>query len=433
MAGAPSTGVSDTIETGNTLGELFSDDTVDEYGYADDAEVLESIAAVAAENNPVLGSLSALERAMSAYPILDTAAQFDQLQHYRDGRRAQEILKAAAPMSSMDRHSLQAAVYRGENAANALLGCVFKLVVQIAREQATRRYGRSRGMVMLEDLVAEANAALTKALDTYDPAKCPTWSLYAGKTIRDTIRNKLAEKTETSAKMPSSWWRLQRIAVPIAAELAEQLDREPTVEEMQDALHSRAMQWAGERLTDAQRQLPQPQQVAICKARLVKQGMDAAIKNYAQMRQMTAPTASLNSALSSDSDRTRGDLIADDSHADTSTFFADDVERAEAHRDLMAALDTLGEREKQIVLYRFGFVDDSDWHYTRLAPMFGVSPERIRQIEHRVLARLQSPEFTHLAAHIYDLDTSAAAGPDGSSDPAGYGEPVQGSRQPRGP
>lgn len=422
----------------DALTSLFADETepvtqepVGGHDYEDDAEVLDAIAVVAtaATGSEHINSLSALERQMSIYPILtDANAQFDFLATYHAGAHAQAQLDANERLTEDDRVRLRLAVSAGEHAKSALIGSMFKLVVQIAREQATRRYGRQRGLLMLEDLVQEANAALTKALATYNRKNCPTWSLYAGKTIRDTIRNKISETTELShINVPSSWWRLQRVAVPIHAELAEQFGRDPTLEEMQAALSARGMEWAREHLTDKQKLLPEDEQDALCQAKLVKQGMDRAIKEYDKIRQLTGPTTSLNAALSDDGERTRADMLTDE---DPGHLF-DDVERAEARRDLMNALSSFDARERQIIMYRFGFVDDGDWHYTKLAPLFGVSPERIRQIEQKVLAKLASADFTHLASHL----APAGENDPGASSDTGTTATTRPYRpeQPRGP
>lgn len=401
----------ETWEEG-ALDALFKEDGLDDpwvktsteletYEYtSEDEEIVATIEKITVNKYGYegLNSLSALERQMAAYPILaDPDAQFDLLAIYKEGLKAQETLTTEKRLTFEHKYDLDRTVSAGKQAQTALIGSMFKLVLQIAREQATKRYGRQRGLVVLEDLVSEANAALVKALDTYNPKFCPTWSLYAGKTIRDTVRNRLSETTELShISVPSSWWRLQRIAIPIQAELAEEYGREPTTEEMQKALTVRGMEWAKDHLTAQQLTLDEDTQRKLCHEKLVKQGMDAAIRNYEKIKQLTGPATSLNATFGDDSDKTKEDKL---SYEDDDTLF-DSAERIEANKDILAALAGFSEREREIIMYRFGFMDDEDWHYTKLAPKFGVSPERIRQIEQKIIDKLQSPEFTYLKAHL---------------------------------
>ena len=104
----------------------------------------------------------------------------------------------------------------------------------------------------------------------------------------------------------------------------------------------------------------------------------------------------------------------DGTRADGGDSVYDAVEFAELSRDLATALSTLPERERQIMLHRFGFIGDGAEKatYVKLAPMYGVSAERIRQIERNVLGKLRGPNFGYLAGH---LATSVA----GEADPGG--------------
>lgn len=336
-----------------------------------------------------LSALSALSQQMSAYPPLSPADQAVRLAAFRRGRAAQAAVDAGTRSAREAHREIQA----GQRAQTELVGSMYRLALLICQELATERYGRERMLEMLPDLVAEANVAVVEAVSTYDETRSPSFSLYAGRVMRDRVRMTL-QRSATVGVAPS-WLRLKRIYTVLRPEVEMRLGRAPTEAEMQQALREVCMRWAADRLTPEQQCLPPQQQRELMESKLRKQGMLGAIDRLSEVLTATQQTSSLDAPVGDGGGARVGDLIA--AQAPDSAY--DEVEHAELHQDLMAAMATLTDRERQILLHKFGFVDGEQWTYARLAPVFGVSAERIRQIEKQVLAKLRSPVFG-LAPHL---------------------------------
>lgn len=359
----------------------------------DDSEIAGYVArANVSSASESLSALSALSHRMSGYRPLSPDEQQAALDAYRSGVIARAELTRTT--SARKRHTLEDTARRGERAHAELIGSMFRLVLLISRENAAERYGRERALDMLPDLVAEANLALVEAAESYDEAKCPTFAIYAGRVVRDRVRMCLS-KTSAIGLAPS-WLRLKRIATVLAPEVAAKLGRTPNTEEMQAELRVVCLKWARDRLTEGQRLLSDFEQLALMESKLRKQGMLGAIERYEEVMVATQQVASLDSPVGEDGGARLGDLIPGRSSADT----YEPVELGELRADLMAALESMPPRDREIVLYRFGFIDGEQWTYAKLAPRYKVSAERIRQIERNVLVKLRGPGFGGLSSHL---------------------------------
>ena len=437
-------------------GDPSDGDPVDEWDHAndpgeDDADIDAAWRQTVDDSSrrAAASTLSALSAQVSAYPVIsDPDEQQRLINVYLAGMSAQLSLAEATRINpdnaagdTVHADPAQAeewrrAIIAGNDAGNRLTASMFRLTRKIAMEQATRRFGRARAMDMLDDLISEAHVALVGAFTTYDPKRCPTFALYAGKVVRTTITNRMQESTENAyIKPPSSWLRTKRWALPLLAEKTEEYGRPLTDTEITAVLTDAAMVWAYERLTDAQKALPEEQRKKIMHAKLIKQGTVGAIRHWGVIAQHSGSALSLDATFGGDDyDRTMHEVIAE---PDGGSDF-DAAELSALHRDLIAALDQFGERDKSIVLHRFGFVDGKYWTFAELEPKFGISAERIRQIEQKVLSSLAGPGFTHLSLYLPgredDGDNTGGANPtgDGSGTPGAPGAPG-GPRRPRGP
>jgi len=390
------------------------------YGQMDDAALARYVArATSNHGREQLTAISALAQQMEIYHPLSATEQAEKLAVYRAGVAASARLESGK-LSGREQRTARTAARQGEYAQTELVGSMFRLVLIIAREIAAERYGAAKALDMLEDLVGEANVALVQSVADYDERKCPTFAIYAGRVIRDRVRMSLQK--QSALGVAPSWLRLKRIYTVRVPELEMALGRKPTEVEIKADLRRVCMEWAAKKLTDADRQLPLAEQHALMEAKLRKQGMLGAIDKLQEVLITTHQVSSLDSPLAEESGSTLGDLLA--GPTDTSTF-ADPVEFAELSRDLQAALATLPEREREIMLYRFGFYppppDAKDWTYVKLAPKYGVSAERVRQIERNVLAKLRGPGFTNLSGHLPSQlgDTAGADGTDGTDGAGG--------------
>lgn len=371
--------------------DAFADPGLDDSGDQELAELFAAAEALSHNERHELSALSALSAQMNRYPVLNAEQQNDRIKTYNDGLAAGAELATGKVTSKRKVAALERAAADGEQAQTELIGSMFRLVLVITRELAGKRYGLGRNLAELPDLVGEANAALVEAITGFDPSRGPSFSVYSGRRVRERVRAVLAD--DSPMKVPASWTRLRRLAITLAPDLSSQLGRHPTIEEMQDGLRAQCMAWAADHLTDAQRKLPAEVQQELMKAKLVKQGMLGAIDRYEEVMVATQQMWNLDAPVGADGSTRLADMVADAPKDET----YDRVELDQLRAALMEALSGLSDRDREIVLYRFGFADGEVWTYAKLAPRYDISAERIRQIERSVLAKLRGPGFDNLA------------------------------------
>lgn len=337
-------------------------------------------------------ALSAFLAQMESWPTLDSAQQAKLITVVRAGHDAARRISAG----ESDRKGRLAAAERdGRRAAEALAGSSFRLVLLICREKAEERLGRERALDLMPDLVSEANVAVSEAIATFDPVLSPNFGTFVARKVRDRISATL--NTMSPVSVAASWTRLKRIASVRIPELEERLGRRPTTPEIQADLLSACMEWAEKKLTPEESVLPESDRQAAMMARLRKQGMLAAITSIEEVLAATQSVAYLDAPLG-DGSGSLGDLVSGNP-ASVESFTAG-VESEELRRDMAEALAGLTEREQRIVACRYGFVDGEMWTYPRIAAEFGVTAERIRQIERAVLTRLKEAGESRLRAHL---------------------------------
>lgn len=134
------------------------------------------------------------------------------------------------------------------------------------------------------------------------------------------------------------------------------------------------------------------------RAKLVKQGMLGAIERYEEVVSLTQSTMSMDAPVGEEGGSTFGEVVAlGDGSADS---VYEEVEAAELAREIQGILATFDERERDIILRRFGWFDGEVWTYAKIAPLYGVSAERVRQIEASVLNKLRGPGFAQLSDYL---------------------------------
>ena len=380
----------DLVAPTGALGEdPFADAGLDD---SEDAELVELMSRVKGydSGHEKVSSLSALSAQLDRYRPLPPPEQDRLVAIYNNGMVSAAELAAGGRVSGRRRSHLEQLVRDGDEAQTELIGSMFRLVLVISRELASRRYGRERSLDMLPDLVGAANLSLVEAVAKYDPDRGPAFSVYAGRVVRERVR---AALTNTGLiNIPTSWLRVRRLATIIVPELTMKFGRSPDIEEIQDALREQSMAWAADHLTDAQKKLPVDQRIELMKAKLVKQGMIGAIDRYEEVMTTTQAMWNLDAPVGSDGSARLGDLVADTS---SDTMF-DPAELDALRTNLFHALSSLPDRDREIVLFRFGFVDGEQWTYAKLAPRYKISAERVRQIERAALDRLRGPGFEML-------------------------------------
>ncbi len=288
-------------------------------------------------------------REIGQVPLLVASEEVDLAKRIEAGVLAEERmadLNASGEIADMDageKARLRRVVRDGERAKRELTSANLRLVVSIAK-----RY-LGRGMQIL-DLIQEGNLGLMRAVEKFDYTKGFKFSTYATWWIRQAITRAIADQART-IRIPvhmvesiNKVHRHQRL-------LMVELEREPTIEELADKTE----------LT--------PQRVR-------------------EILRISQDPLSLDSPVGDEDDSHLADFI-EDQHA---VMPADVATANSLSEQIMSALDELSDREKEVVRLRFGLDGDQPQTLEEVGRQFGVTRERIRQIESKTLAKLRHPQ-----------------------------------------
>jgi RNA polymerase sigma factor (sigma-70 family) len=241
------------------------------------------------------------------------------------------------------KRELRRLVREGDAAREQFLNANLRLVVSIAKKY------QGSGMPLL-DLVQEGNLGLLRAVEKFDWRKGFKFSTYATWWIRQAIQRGVAHSART-IRLPVHVEDQLNLLRKTRAELAKSLDREPTSADIAAAL-------------------------------------DMSVDTVNEVLLASQPTASLDAPLSEDSDSQRGDFIGDPNAEDP----VQAAYRATLPREIEKLLSVLEERERTIMRMRFG-LDGSELTLAEVGDYFGLTRERIRQIEARTLSKLRHPSI----------------------------------------
>jgi RNA polymerase primary sigma factor len=229
-----------------------------------------------------------------------------------------------------------------KNAQTKLVECNLKLVVPIAK-----RY-MGCGLPLL-DLIQEGNLGLMKAAEKYDGEKGFRFSTYATYWIRQAISRALGDQSRT-IRIPANMVELLTKVKKASAELTQSLHREPTDEEIAEKL-----------------------------------GIE--LEKVQTVMDMAQATTSLDVAVDDDGETTIGDLIADHN---TENPYQNLVQEANS-QIVEAVLSTLPTKEADILRMRFGIGADKPMTLEEVGKHYGVTRERIRQVENKAIRKLRNP------------------------------------------
>ncbi|MEV4499303.1 RNA polymerase sigma factor SigB [Micromonospora arborensis] len=276
--------------------------------------------------------------------LLTAAQEVDLARRIEAGLFADEKLATCTPVSAELRADLELIVVEGRAAKDHLLEANLRLVVSIAK-----RY-TGRGMAFL-DLIQEGNLGLIRAVEKFDYAKGYKFSTYATWWIRQAITRAMADQART-IRIPVHMVEQVNRMVRARRELAVTLGREPTVAEVARAL-----------------EIPEIQVI--------------------ELISYDREPVSLDQAVGDDGESALGDFVA---AVDPRNEPGDAAAQGELRNEVSIVLATLSQREQAVIRLRFGLDDGRQRTLDEVGREFGLSRERIRQIEKVTLLKLRAPE-----------------------------------------
>ena len=256
------------------------------------------------------------------------------------GLYAKHLLATKKRMGPVRKADLATIVAEGEAARAHLLEANLRLVVSLAK-----RY-TGRGMPLL-DLIQEGNLGLIRAMEKFDYAKGFKFSTYATWWIRQAITRGMADQSRT-IRLPVHLVEQVNKLARIKRELHQQLGREATLEELAD-----------------------------------ESGLPA--QKIEELLDHSRDPVSLDMPVGADEEAPLGDFIEDAEATSAENTVVTNV----MHSDVRAVLATLEEREQQVITLRFGLNDGQPRTLDQIGKRFGLSRERVRQIEREVMAKLR--------------------------------------------
>ncbi|MFP5336394.1 MAG: RNA polymerase sigma factor [Actinomycetes bacterium] len=285
--------------------------------------------------------------------LLNAEQEVELAKRIEAGLFAEEKLNSGEKLDARTRRELEWIAHDGRRAKNHLLEANLRLVVSLAK-----RY-TGRGMLFL-DLIQEGNLGLIRAVEKFDYTKGYKFSTYATWWIRQAITRAMADQART-IRIPVHMVEVINKLARVQRQMLQDLGREPTPEEL-----AKELDMTPEKVVEVQKYGREP--------------------------------ISLHTPLGEDGDSEFGDLI-EDSEA---VVPADAVSFTLLQEQLHSVLDTLSEREAGVVSMRFGLTDGQPKTLDEIGKVYGVTRERIRQIESKTMSKLRHPSRSQVLRDYLD-------------------------------
>lgn len=285
--------------------------------------------------------------------LLNAEQEVELAKRIEAGLFAEEKLNSGDKIEMKLKRELWWIAQDGKKAKNHLLEANLRLVVSLAK-----RY-TGRGMLFL-DLIQEGNLGLIRAVEKFDYTKGYKFSTYATWWIRQAITRAMADQART-IRIPVHMVEVINKLARVQRQMLQDLGREPTPEEL-----AKELDMTPEKVVEVQKYGREP--------------------------------ISLHTPLGEDGDSEFGDLI-EDSEA---VVPADAVSFTLLQEQLHSVLDTLSEREAGVVSMRFGLTDGQPKTLDEIGKVYGVTRERIRQIESKTMSKLRHPSRSQVLRDYLD-------------------------------
>ncbi len=320
------------------------------YGDDDDDLPAAQVASAGATADPVKDYLKQIGKV----PLLNAEQEVELAKRIEAGLFAEEKLAEGMDgPGSAARLDMEWIAEDGRRAKNHLLEANLRLVVSLAK-----RY-TGRGMLFL-DLIQEGNLGLIRAVEKFDYTKGYKFSTYATWWIRQAITRAMADQART-IRIPVHMVEVINKLARVQRQMLQDLGREPTPEEL-----AAELDMTPEKVIEVQKYGREP--------------------------------ISLHTPLGEDGDSEFGDLIEDSEAIQPGEAVSFTLLQEQLH----SVLDTLSEREAGVVSMRFGLTDGQPKTLDEIGKVYGVTRERIRQIESKTMSKLRHPSRSQVLRDYLD-------------------------------
>lgn len=325
-------------------------------------------------------------REIGQVPLLSREEEILLAERVKRGYKAEALLANSQVSSHDEKDALELWSRQGQSARRHLIQANLRLVVSEAKKY------RGRGM-SLPDLIQEGNLGLMKAVEKFEPSLGYRFSTYATWWIRQAVSRAIADQSRTIRIPVHMVERLSQLN-RVRRKLTQELGREPSLEEL--ALEMNFVPPEERAAIEETLAMGEPL------APYFRKQLHRAMTNVRRIMRISQEPISLETPISGvdgEASSSLADFVEDESLPKP----MDAASRELLREQLGESLASLEEREREVLELRFGLMDGRSWTLEEVGQKFGVTRERIRQIETKALRKLRHPKRrAKLAGYLAD-------------------------------